>query len=168
MLVEKIEQVYEANYSVYGARKVWAELNRQGSDVALLDVFARLIVGWQVATSLYTDLALDAAADADLAPPDQRHRPDRARASQRPRSGCTGRSGTPNGSPTPARSPRSAPRGTLVRDHGPGAASTTWKSPTGTTIDASHPPSTKHHTRLPTQSPHPWKPANPLSTKSGA
>jgi putative transposase len=33
-LVEKIEQVHEDNYSVYGARKVWAELNRQGSDVA--------------------------------------------------------------------------------------------------------------------------------------
>lgn len=128
-LVEKIEQVHEDNYGVYGARKVWAELNRQGSDVArctverlmrelglrgllrdksprttkpaaetgrpgdlvkrdftatgpnelwvadltyvrtaagwvyaafILDVFARLIVGWQVATSLYTDLALDA------------------------------------------------------------------------------------------------------------
>ncbi|TNC20573.1 DDE-type integrase/transposase/recombinase [Amycolatopsis alkalitolerans] len=26
----------------------------------VLDVFSRLIVGWQVATSLYTDLALDA------------------------------------------------------------------------------------------------------------
>lgn len=129
VLVEKIEQVHEDNYSVYGARKVWAELNRQGIDVArctverlmretglrgllrdtsprttkpaaetgrpadlvdrdftatgpnqlwvadltyvrtaagwvyaafILDVFARLIVGWQVATSLYTDLALDA------------------------------------------------------------------------------------------------------------
>ena len=42
----------------------------------VLDVFSRLIVGWQVATSLYTDLALDAlqmaiwrrqAAGADLA-----------------------------------------------------------------------------------------------------
>jgi putative transposase len=143
-LAEKIEQVYEDNYSVYGARKVWAELNRQGVDVArctverlmreiglrgllrdksprttrpaaetgrpgdlvkrdftatrvnelwvadityvrtaagwvyaafVLDVFSRLIVGWQVATSLYTDLALDAlqmaiwrrqAAGADL------------------------------------------------------------------------------------------------------
>lgn len=129
VLVEKIERVHEANYSVYGARKVWAELNRQGVEVArctverlmresglrgllrdksprttkpaaetgrpadlvdrdftatgpnqlwvadltyvrtaagwvyaafILDVFARLIVGWQVATSLYTDLALDA------------------------------------------------------------------------------------------------------------
>jgi putative transposase len=121
--------VHEDNYSVYGARKVWAELNRQGIDVArctverlmretglrgllrdtsprttkpaaetgrpadlverdftatgpnvlwvadltyvrttagwvyaafILDVFSRMIVGWQVATSLYTDLALDA------------------------------------------------------------------------------------------------------------
>lgn len=128
-LVEKIEQVHEDNYGVYGARKVWAELRRQGVDVArctverlmreiglrgllrdksprttrpaaetgrpadlverdftatrpnelwvadityvrtaagwvyaafVLDVFSRLIVGWQVATSLYTDLALDA------------------------------------------------------------------------------------------------------------
>lgn len=128
-LVEKIEQVHEENYGVYGGRKVWAELNRQGSDVArctverlmretglrgllrdksprttkpaaetgrpgdlvdrdftatrpnelwvadltyvrttagwvyaafVLDVFSRMIVGWQVSTSLYTDLALDA------------------------------------------------------------------------------------------------------------
>ncbi len=144
-LAEKIERVHEDNYGVYGARKVWAELNRQGVDVArctverlmreiglrgllrdrsprttrpaaetgrpgdlvkrdftatrsnelwvadityvrtaagwvyaafVLDVFSRLIVGWQVATSLYTDLALDAlqmaiwrrqAAGADLA-----------------------------------------------------------------------------------------------------
>lgn len=143
-LVEQIERVHEDNYSVYGARKVWAELNRQGTEVArctverlmgeiglrglvrdksprttrpapetgrpgdlvkrdftatrpnelwvadityvrtaagwvyaafVLDVFSRLIVGWQVATSLYTDLALDAlqmaiwrrqAAGADL------------------------------------------------------------------------------------------------------
>lgn len=145
VLAAKIEQVYEDNYSVYGARKVWAELNRQGTGVArctverlmrqaglrgllrdksprttrpaaethrpadlverdftatcpnelwvadltyvrtaagwvyaafILDVFSRLIVGWQVATSLYTDLALDAlqmaiwrrqATGADLA-----------------------------------------------------------------------------------------------------
>jgi putative transposase len=128
-LAEKIEQVHEDNHNVYGARKVWAELNRQDTDVArctverlmrenglrgllrdksphttrpaaetgrpgdlverdftatrpnelwvadityvrtaagwvyaafVLDVFSRLILGWQVATSLYTDLALDA------------------------------------------------------------------------------------------------------------
>jgi putative transposase len=34
VLVEKIEQVHEDNYGVYGARKVWAELNRRGVDVA--------------------------------------------------------------------------------------------------------------------------------------
>ncbi|MCY1145776.1 IS3 family transposase [Actinoplanes sp. Pm04-4] len=128
-LTVTIEQIYEANYSVYGARKVWHELHRQGIPVArctverlmraaglrgllrdksprttrpapetgrpadlvkrdftaehpnqlwvadltyvrtsagwvyaafILDVYSRLIVGWQVATSLYTDLALDA------------------------------------------------------------------------------------------------------------
>lgn len=128
-LAVKIKQVHEDNYGVYGARKVWAELHRQGVAVArctverlmresglrgllrdksprttrpaaetgrptdlvkrdftatrvnelwvadityvrtaagwvyaafVLDVFSRVIVGWQVATSLYTDLALDA------------------------------------------------------------------------------------------------------------
>lgn len=33
-LIEIIEQVHEANYGVYGARKVWHELNRQGVAVA--------------------------------------------------------------------------------------------------------------------------------------
>ncbi|MFJ2061313.1 IS3 family transposase [Streptomyces sp. NPDC087908] len=28
-----ITEVYEANYRVYGARKVWRELNRQGHEV---------------------------------------------------------------------------------------------------------------------------------------
>ncbi|MDZ5446384.1 IS3 family transposase [Micromonospora sp. 4G57] len=128
-LIAKIEQVHEVNYGVYGARKVWHELNRHGVAVArctverlmreaglrgllrdksprttrpapetarpadlverdftatgpnelwvadltyvrtsagwvyaafVLDVFSRMVVGWQVATSLYTDLALDA------------------------------------------------------------------------------------------------------------
>jgi putative transposase len=34
----------------------------------VLDVYSRLIVGWQVSTSLYTDLALDALKMANLAP----------------------------------------------------------------------------------------------------
>jgi putative transposase len=128
-LTGEIKRVHKDNYGVYGARKVWAELNRHGIDVArctverlmresglrgllrdksprttrpaaetgrpadlvkrdfaatrvnelwvadityvrtaagwvyaafVLDVFSRVIVGWQVATSLYTDLALDA------------------------------------------------------------------------------------------------------------
>ncbi|MFE0631231.1 IS3 family transposase [Streptomyces sp. NPDC058864] len=33
-LKEQISEVFEANYRVYGARKIWRELNRQGSDVA--------------------------------------------------------------------------------------------------------------------------------------
>ncbi len=128
-LTATIEQIHEENYGVYGARKVWHELHRQGVEAArctverlmrdaglrgllrdksprttrpapetdrprdlvkrdftaehpnqlwvadltyvrtsvgwvyaafVLDVYSRLIVGWQVATSLYTDLALDA------------------------------------------------------------------------------------------------------------
>jgi putative transposase len=128
-VIDEIVRVHEANYSVYGARKVWHQLNRQGVAVArctverlmrevglrgllrdrsprttrpapetgrpadlverdftatgpnelwvadltyvrtsvgwvyaafVLDVFSRVVVGWQVATSLYTDLALDA------------------------------------------------------------------------------------------------------------
>jgi len=128
-LSDQIERVHEVNYGVYGARKVWHELHRQGVPVArctverlmraaglrgllrdksprttrpaaetgrpadlverdftatganelwvadltyvrtaagwvyaafVLDVYSRMIVGWQVATSLYTDLALDA------------------------------------------------------------------------------------------------------------
>ena len=129
-LVPQIHQVHTDNIGVYGARKVWAELNRQGESVArctverlmkaeglcgirrektrtttigdgaeterpadlvdrqfaatgpnqlwvadltyvrthagwtyvafVLDVFSRMIVGWQVSTSLRTDLALDA------------------------------------------------------------------------------------------------------------
>jgi putative transposase len=124
-----IKQVHAANYGVYGARKIWHELQRRGVRVArctverlmrdaglrgllrdksprttrpaaetdrprdlvkrdftavspnqlwvadltyvrtavgwvyaafVLDVYSRMIVGWQVATSLYTDLALDA------------------------------------------------------------------------------------------------------------
>jgi transposase InsO family protein len=129
-LVPVIHQVHRDNIGVYGARKVWAEMNRTGHTVArctverlmraedlrgiprektrkttigdgaeterpgdlvdrqfvasapnqlwvadltyvrtysgwvyaafILDVFSRLVVGWQVSTSLRTDLALDA------------------------------------------------------------------------------------------------------------
>lgn len=129
-LVVLIAQAHKANLGVYGARKIHAELNRHGSDVArctverlmkdqglagirrektrkttigdgaetarpadlvgrkfvaaapnqlwvadltyvrthsgwvyaafILDVFSRMVIGWQVSTSLRTDLALDA------------------------------------------------------------------------------------------------------------
>lgn len=126
---KEIRRIHEANYGVYGARKVHAALLREGFEVArctverlmraaglrgviraksprttrpapetdrpadlverqftasapnqlwvadityirtfsgwvyaafVIDVFSRMVVGWQVATSLYTDLALDA------------------------------------------------------------------------------------------------------------
>ena len=129
-LIPQIRAVWTDNLGVYGARKVWAELNRKGNPVArctverlmrheglrgiprektrktthsdgaetprpadlvarqfiaqapnqlwvadltyirthagwvyaafVLDVFSRMVVGWQVSTSLRTDLALDA------------------------------------------------------------------------------------------------------------
>jgi putative transposase len=128
-LTVMIERIHAENYGVYGARKIWHELHRQGVPVArctverlmraaglrgllrdksprttrpaaetdrprdlvkrdftaagpnqlwvadltyvhtsvgwvyaafVLDVYSRLIVGWQVSRSLYTDLALDA------------------------------------------------------------------------------------------------------------
>ena len=128
-LTALIKQIHAENYGVYGARKIWHELHRQGVPVArctverlmraaglrgllrdksprttrpapetgrpgdlvkrdftaagpnqlwvadltyvrtsvgwvyaafVLDVYSRMIVGWQVSTSLYTDLALDA------------------------------------------------------------------------------------------------------------
>lgn len=37
-MTEKIERVPVANYSVYGARKAWAELNRHGVEVAMCTV----------------------------------------------------------------------------------------------------------------------------------
>ncbi len=33
-LAEQIRRVHEANYGVYGARKVWLALNREGIPVA--------------------------------------------------------------------------------------------------------------------------------------
>ena len=33
-LKERIQKVYTSNYRVYGARKIWRELNRQGHEVA--------------------------------------------------------------------------------------------------------------------------------------
>ncbi|WP_420854998.1 IS3 family transposase [Rhodococcus pseudokoreensis] len=128
-LTDQITAIHDHNYSVYGVRKVYAEMHRQGTPVArctvarlmkeaglkgivrsksprttrpaaeterpadlversfvadapnqlwvaditycrtfsgwvyaafVIDVFSRMVVGWQVATSLYTDLALDA------------------------------------------------------------------------------------------------------------
>ena len=69
-LTPEIIRVYEENQSVYGPRKVWRELGRQGFQVArctverlmraLENAYSRRILGWQVWGSPRTDLALAA------------------------------------------------------------------------------------------------------------
>jgi len=74
-----IRRVWQENRCVYGARKVWKQLNRETIEVARCtierlmqrlgiqgvrrgrtDVFARYIVGWRVMKTMHTDLVLDA------------------------------------------------------------------------------------------------------------
>jgi len=73
----------------------------------VIDAFSRMIVGWQLATHLRTDLALDALEMAiwrrDTQLDGLVHHSD---------PGNTSPSATPNASPRLARSPRSAPAGT--------------------------------------------------------
>jgi len=81
--------VHAENFGVYGAPKIWAQLNREDIRVArctierlmgelglqgavrgkvkrttITDVFSRRIVGWQASQSLKTDLALHALEQA--------------------------------------------------------------------------------------------------------
>ena len=73
----EILRVHQSNCDgVYGAKKVWKQLNRENARVAdltyvkthigwvyvafIIDVFSRFIVGWQISTSLRSDLAIDA------------------------------------------------------------------------------------------------------------
>ncbi len=195
-LKEDIRTAHKANLGVYGARKIHAELNREGVKVArctverlmkaeglrgiprektrrttigdgaqterpedlvarkfvatapnqlwvadltyvrthagwtyvafVLDVFSRMIVGWQVSTSLRTDLALD-ALDMGLWA--------RQRAGQdvtglvhhsdRLNPGNIERFATPSASPRPRPSPRSGPRATRMTTRWPKGG---WKS----------------------------------------
>jgi Integrase core domain len=159
----------------------------------VIDACSRLIVGWQLAGHLRTDLALDALEMA-IWRRDRRldglvHHFDQA--------ASTWPSATPTGWPTPARPARSArvgiptttpwprPPSGCTRPSwsavvAPGAAWTTWSWPpwsgsTGTTTGACtvpwptfRPPSTKPPTIL--VPPRPWRapPRKPASTKSGA
>jgi hypothetical protein len=140
----------------------------------VLDVYSRMIVGWQVATSLYTDLALDALKTAIWR---REHQGANLRNWSTTPTGESNieRSVTAKGLPRPAPSPRSARRATPTTTRwprrstpcskpnssateDPGEASTTWKWPpsstsTGTTTAAytansttSHPPNTRHYT----------------------
>jgi len=58
----EIERVWKQNFSVYGARKVWGQLQREGFGVARCTV-ERLV---QVSNSLRSDLALDALEFEDM------------------------------------------------------------------------------------------------------
>jgi len=85
VLAGHIERVWQANLQVYGVRKIWRQLRREGIKVArctverlmhaqglrgagqgfvyvafVIDVFARYIVGWRVSRSMHTEFVLDA------------------------------------------------------------------------------------------------------------
>ena len=90
-LTTQIQRVWDENFAVYGPRKVWQQLGRDGATrpnqlwvadltyvatwrgfvyvAFVIDVFARRIVGWRVSSSLRTDLALDALEQALYARP---------------------------------------------------------------------------------------------------
>ena len=92
-LTAEVQRIWEQNHRVYGARKLWKQLNREGMPSArctverpdqlwvadityvatwsgfiyvafVVDVFSRRIVGWRVLKSLQTDLVLDALEQA--------------------------------------------------------------------------------------------------------
>lgn len=184
-LVVDIKTAHQANLGVYGARKIHAELNREGIAVArctlerlmrteglrgiprektrkttigdgaqterpedrvnrkflatapnqlwvadltyvrthagwtyvafVLDVFSRLTIGWQVSTSLRTDLALDALDMGLWARQRAGHDvTGLVHHSDRLNSPSTERFATPTGSPKPRPSPPSGPRATAT------------------------------------------------------
>jgi transposase InsO family protein len=62
--------VFEANFAVYGVRKVWRQLGREGTSVARCTV-ARLMrqmglrgVGWRVPRTAHASFVLDALEQA--------------------------------------------------------------------------------------------------------
>jgi transposase InsO family protein len=68
-LIPLIRRVWEDSNQLYGARKIWKQLRRDGVELAgggfcytafVIDVFSRAIVGWQVLDTLKAELALDA------------------------------------------------------------------------------------------------------------
>ncbi|MFD3525839.1 IS3 family transposase [Streptomyces sp. NPDC058653] len=53
----RIQEIHTTNYRVYGARKIWRELYRQGHEVARCTVERLRIVGWSAATNKETRLS---------------------------------------------------------------------------------------------------------------
>jgi putative transposase len=169
----EIQRVFDDNYQLYGARKIWRQLHREGFKVArctverlmgelgiagvvrgkttrttigdehasrpadlverdftatcpnqlwvadltyvrtwsgfvyaafVIDAFSRMIVGWQLASHLRTDLALDALEMAIW----RRDTAWTGSSTTATGAGSIWRSATPSGSPTPGQSPPSA------------------------------------------------------------
>ena len=71
VLLLEIQRIWQAHLQVYGADKVWKQMNREGLPYVstwqgwlyvafVIDVFARRIVGWQVSSTMHTGFVLDA------------------------------------------------------------------------------------------------------------
>jgi len=117
---ERPEDLVKRKFTATGPNQLWvADLTYVRTHAGwtyvgfVLDVFSRMVVGWQVSTSLRTDLALD-ALDMGLWA--------RGRAGQdvtglihhSDRACSTEQFATPSGSPKPRLSPRSVPRATAT------------------------------------------------------
>ena len=74
-LKAEIRRVWGESLQVYGIRKVWRQLKREGFVYVafVVDVFARSIVGWRVSRSLKAELVLDALEQAIWARKDTRN-----------------------------------------------------------------------------------------------
>ena len=121
-LLSEIRRVHAANYAVYGARKVWLQLNREGVPVARCTV-ERLMreaglhgaVRGKVKRTTIPDPAAERARDLvgrNFAPsaPDRLWVADITYVSARGQGGCTSRSSS---TPTPAASSAGAPAPTM-------------------------------------------------------
>jgi transposase InsO family protein len=62
-LKPEVQRVFEENFRVYGVRKVWRQLKREGHDVARC-TYARRIVGWRVSRTAHAGFVLDALEQA--------------------------------------------------------------------------------------------------------
>jgi len=75
VLLLEIQRIWQAHLQVYGADKVWKQMNREGLPYVstwqgwlyvafVIDVFVRRIVGWQVSSTMHTGFVLDALEQA--------------------------------------------------------------------------------------------------------
>jgi putative transposase len=57
-LKPEVQRVFDANFGVYGVRKVWRQMRRDGFDIA------RCTVGWRVSRTAHASFVLDALEQA--------------------------------------------------------------------------------------------------------